>query len=283
MRTSITTSLLLFILIFTPVTSQAAVNNAIYNSMTTNEKIAYLYGMVAQLQMLLAFQIENTNANSSSNSSNNDRNRADVDISTLSATDIEEDEAELRAQIDLDGEDEAFVWFEYGEDDDDLDERTSRIRVTDNRGDRQTVSITVDDLDDDERYYFRAVVQDEDGDRSYGSVRNFRTDEDDRNSSSNNSSGSGDFDLDVSDRVIERGDSVTVDWEVPSNDASSRNWLGLYLVGNDNRSFVKWVYLDNDDNGSERFTIDNRGEYEFRLFLNNTYTDVVTSVRVEVE
>jgi len=59
--------------------------------------------------------------NRTSNSNSND-----VDVETTSATNIEDDEADLRGRLDLEGERSAEVWFEYGEDDDDLDERTNK-------------------------------------------------------------------------------------------------------------------------------------------------------------
>ena len=268
------TSFILLALVLTPVTSQA--QSAVYNTMTTNEKIAFLYGMIAQLQIILEMRIE-----TESDSSNvfSTRDRSDIDVETRSATDVEEDEAELRAEIDLNGEDEARVWFEYGERSNDLDEDTSKRRITDSRGDEVDVSVTIDDLDEDERYYFRAVAEDEDGDRSYGSVRNFTTDDDGGSSSSN----SDDFELEVSDTTIEEGDEVEVDWEIPSDEEGSQNWIGLYEVGEDNRDFVEWEYIDDDDSGSMTFEIDDRGEYEFRLFLNNSYDDEITSDEIEVE
>lgn len=265
----ITASLLTVAVLVMPATSQAATVNtsAVFNSLTTQEKIAYLYGMIAQLQLLIEWQLENEGSSSSG--------RSRIAIETRPATNIKDDEATLRLQLDLNGEDEARVWFEYGEDTD-LDDDTAKRRVTDSRGDDQSISITIDDLDEDERYYFRAVVEDEDGDRRYGSIRNFRTDDD------GGSSSAGDFELDVSDTLIDEGDEVDVDWQIPDDETGSQNWIGLYEVGDDNRNYVTWVYIDNDDSGTESFEIDDEGEYEFRLFLDNSYDDEVTSDRVEV-
>ena len=263
--------LLLVALVTAPLSSYAAVSTtAVYNTMNTQEKIAYLYGMIAQLQMLLELKLEQEGSS----------DRSDIDVDTLSATDIEEDEAELRMRIDLNREDEARVWFEYGEDDDDMDERTAKRTVTDSRGDEHTVSIIEDGLDADERYYFRAVAEDENGDRSYGDIRNFRTDDD---GGSGGSSSSGDFELTISDTTVDAGDEVEIEWEIPEDDAGTRNWLGLYEVGESNQDYVKWVYIDNDESGVEYFTIDSEGEFEFRLFLNNSYDDEVTSDEIEAE
>lgn len=251
-----------------------------YESMTTQEKIAYLYGMIAQLQMLLELMLEAEEEGGTIGVPRPSRG-ADVSVSTLSARDIEAEEAELRGEIDLEGEDEALVWFEYGEDDDDLDERTTKRRITDSRGDERTFDRIIDDLDEDERYYFRAVAEDEDGDRDYGSIRSFRTDEDD-DDYDDDSVSSGDFELRLSDTSIDAGDEIEVDWEIPSDEVGSQNWIGLYEEGDSNSSYVDWEYIDDDDTGSVTFRIDDEGDYEIRLFLDNSYTVEIESDVIEV-
>lgn len=245
-----------------------------YRPQTVQEMIAYLYGIIAQLQAeLYARQGASSSdigvAQPGSSSS-------DIEIETLSAADIQEDEADLRGRFDLNREDYVTVWFEYGQDRD-LDERTSKHRVTDSRGDVQTFTINVDDLEEDEKYYFRAVGEGPDGDREYGDIRTFTTDE------NGGSSSSGDFELSVSDTQIDEGDEVEVDWEVPSRDAGARNWIGLYERDDDNEDYIQWKYIDNDTDGTVEFTINDAGTYEFRLFLDNSYDDQVTSARIEVD
>ena len=286
--TTMTTRVIAFVLLLAmvsiPVQSSAQERHGeVYASMTTEEKVAYLYGMIAQLQILLELMLEAEDDDDSNIGIVRSSRGADVSVTTLSARDIKEDEAELRGEIDFEGEDEALVWFEYGEDDDDLDERTSKRRVTDSRGDELSFDETIDDLDEDERYYFRAVAEDENGDRDYGSIRSFTTEEDDDDNDDSSSSSNGDFELSLSDTEINEGDSIEVDWEVPSGDASSQNWIGLYREGDGNSSYVEWTYIDDDTDGSERFTINNEGEYEFRLFLNNSYNVEVESDIVTVE
>ena len=261
--------------VVTPISAGAATyttNAAVYNGMSVQEKIAYLYGMIAQLQWLLQQKLDLEGSGSSSS------NNADVDVDTLSATNINKYDAELRMQIDLNGEDEAVTWFEYGQSSSRLNERTSKTRVTDSRGDVRTISDDIDNLDSGEKYYFRAVVEDENGDRSYGSTRSFTTD-----GSSSGSSSSGDFALDVDDTSISAGDDIEVTWQVEDGEEGSQNWIGLYKTGANNNTYVKWVYVDNDTDGTEYFTIDTAGTYEFRLFLDNNYTDVATSPRVTVD
>lgn len=279
MYTKISALVLMVALVITPLTTQASTHyGEAYDRMTTEEKIAYLYGMIAQLQMLVELMLA-AEADTDDDSSSGSRSNLDVD--TLSATDIETDEAELRGRIDLNREKVAFVWFEYGERSSRLDEQTTERRITDYRGDIHTHAVIVDDLDEGERYYYRVVAEDEDGDRAYGAIRSFVT-EDDSNDDDSTSATSGDFELSLSDTSIEVGESVDVDWEIPSADAGGQNWIGLYREGAANATYVEWTYIGSGTSGTETFTLSTAGDYEFRLFLNNSYEAEVESVVVEV-
>lgn len=103
---------------------------------------------------------------------------ARVEVETLRAIDVEDDEASVYGSIDLDGARYADVWFEYGEDDDDLDERSRMGRI--DRNDRRTFRADLEDLDEDERYYYRALARDPQGRIDRGVIRSFFTDEDRR-------------------------------------------------------------------------------------------------------
>lgn len=246
-------------------------NQVDYDTLSLQGKIIYLLGMVDQLQALLILAEDEEDSLSDSDSR--------VEVATLSVTDVEDDEAQLRGQVDLERDDEVTVWFEYGEDNDDLDDDTSKRTLRDNDGQIQTFSRTIDDLDDDERYYFRAVVEDEDGDRDYGDIKTFTTDDDNKHSSNDD-----DFDLDLSDRSIDEGDRVTIEWTIPEDDTGIYNWIGLYEVGDDNEEYIDWVYLDrNEHEGSDTFRINDSGDYEFRIFLDNSYDDEYTSREIEVD
>lgn len=284
--TGVITAVFLFVVVAMPVQVHAQSNyGEAYERMTTEEKIAYLYGMIAQLQMLLELMLE-AEENGEVGVPRPSRD-ADVAVRTLSARDIETDEAELRGELDLEGEDEARVWFEYGEEEDDLDERTSKRRLTDSRGDERRFDATIDDLDEDERYYFRAVAEDEDDDRDYGVIRSFRTDEDDDTDDTDDEdedvvSDDG-FELRIEDTTLEEGDEVEIDWEVPGEDAGSQNWIGLFEEGDSDRSYINWEYLGNDDSGSVSFRLNEAGDYEVRLFLDNSYDVEIESGVIEVE
>jgi hypothetical protein len=102
------------------------------------------------------------------------------DVTTLSADDIDEDSAVLQGEADPNGDALTEVWFEYGEDEDDLDETTyvSSSDYDDNE-DEDTVDFDkkITGLDEDTKYYFRACAENSEGE-DCGSIRSFTTDED---------------------------------------------------------------------------------------------------------
>jgi len=99
--------------------------------------------------------------------------RSAVRISTARANNLDENRATLHARIDFRSETYARIWFEYGDEEDELFERTPRatIRV----GDGSEYERTVRGLEDEYRYYFRAVAQDPQGSLSYGRTYSFTT------------------------------------------------------------------------------------------------------------
>lgn len=107
---------------------------------------------------------------------------SDVDVTTRSATDIDDEEATLRGRVDFNNEDEATVYFQYGRTSSNLSYETTHF-VLDEDDDDEYFEHTITNLRDDTKYYFRAVAEDEEGDRDYGSVLSFTTDD---SSSSNN-------------------------------------------------------------------------------------------------
>lgn len=105
---------------------------------------------------------------------------SDVQISTLSAIEIELDEAVLRGSVvDFNDSSYADVWFEYGTESNELNEDTLTMRIDDNYNGNFSRRVT--GLDEDTRYYFRAVGESDINDRDYGLIRNFRTDSDSSN------------------------------------------------------------------------------------------------------
>jgi len=103
--------------------------------------------------------------------------KSDVNVITRSATDIDEDSALLRGKLELDDDEDVEVWFEYGTRSSNLSEESDML--TRDEDDAEAFSIRVDDLEDNTRYYFRAVAEDENGDLDRGTILSFVTRDDD--------------------------------------------------------------------------------------------------------
>lgn len=116
---------------------------------------------------------------------NDGGNNGDIEVTTLSAQDVDENSAALRGDIEETNGEEVERWFEWGTDDDDLDETLSLSGSTDNEG---TFEKTLSGLDEDETYYFRACIEEEDGnDEDCGIIKSFTTDDDNNNDNDNDS------------------------------------------------------------------------------------------------
>lgn len=283
-RTAFVTILGVMMLLATPVQPVLAVSES-YEPQSIEEMIAYLYGMISQLQAQLDAR-EGTDG-----STNRPRPSAyDIDVDTRSPSRVTDDSALLRGRVDLDDAAYVRVWFEYGETTR-LGERTSVRRLADDDGESQSFSRRVDDLDDDERYYYRAVAEAPGGERFYGALDSFTTedssrwwddDDDWRDDDDDDDDVSGAI-VRVSDATVDQGDTIEVDWVVPTRYQSSTNWIGLYERGASDQSYRTYVYTTDDTRGTVTFRLSQRGEYEFRLFYNNGYDQLAESRRVTVE
>lgn len=140
---------------------------------TNAELIAYLYGIVVQLQAQLEALKEADSNNSRPHTTNVNRGRNPyfVNVITLAPTAISRNAATLKAEVDKGGSEYLDVWFEYGEDVD--DDRSKSQSITQSQ--RQSITMVIDELDDDTDYEFRIVAEDEDGNRRYGEIRTFTT------------------------------------------------------------------------------------------------------------
>lgn len=180
-----------------PAANAATYYNYQYSSQSQEETIAQLQSIVNQLLAQLRSQGYNTNVqyqytypsqyrnygqyrsaqvrqnkkkdNYNYNYGYNYYNNAEVEVETRYAS-YSDDEVDLYGAVDLNRADYAYVWFEYGEDDD-MDEDTSQKKVT--RDGTFHASLDVDDLEEDEVYYYRAVAKDDEGDYDYGVTRSF--------------------------------------------------------------------------------------------------------------
>ena len=74
------------------------------------------------------------------------------------------------------------------------------------------------------------------------------------------------------------GANVTVTWN-SSTTRAANDWIGLYLQGAPDTSFISFQYLGaTGAGGTKTFTMPARnGVYEFRYFLTDTYNKAATS------
>lgn len=180
----------------------------------------------------------NTSSNSSSDVSgygttDPDRGESgsyDIELDTLSAQDVEEDEATIRTNIDLNGASKAVGFFEYGTSRSNLKYETKTLNIVNSGDDTRSFSVTIDDLDEDETYYYRPVAYGPDGYKQYGDTRSFTTDDDSRSSSrSSSNDDEPDVDTDGYDRVEET--TAYIYGEADMNDY--RNGKVFFIFGVD--------------------------------------------------
>lgn len=118
------------------------------------------------------------------NDNDNDNNNDSLEVTTLSASSIDSDSATLRGEIEsLDSDNDYERYFEWGTDEDDLDETLTVSGTTDNTG---SFSRTLSGLSDDREYFYRACAEEDGGgEDDCGSIRSFTTDEENNNSNDN--------------------------------------------------------------------------------------------------
>ena len=124
----------------------------------------------------------NGDADDNDDDDDEDEDSDGPEVTTRNAEDIDDNSAELVCDVEA-GDEDTDVWFEWGDDDDDLDEETSDETVDAN--DDDTIGITITGLDEDTKYFFRCVAEDDDGNDDEGSVKSFTTDDEDDDSDEN--------------------------------------------------------------------------------------------------
>lgn len=171
----------------------------------------------------------------------------DVEVSTDDADVESDDTAVLSGDVELDDAPYAIVWFDYGTDGD-MDEESDSLKLTDD----DSFEIEVDDLDEDERYYFRAVAEDPSGYRVYGSIKAFGTDEDDDDDDDN------DNDEDTPEATTQDAEDVEEDraelhGEIEMNDFD--DGIAFFVYGEDESAIEdvedEDTYNDVDEDGDD--------------------------------
>lgn len=232
-------------------------------SQFTNQYQAQLL-YIQQLQSLISLLESLLNQNGDDFNFDDDDDdssgNAEISITTLSAEDIEDERARLRGEVDFDSSDFAYVWFEYGEDDDDLDESTPRVRRDDD--DDEEFAVILTRLEEDQRYHFRAAGKDEDGRNDYGSTRSFTTDDDGRNNDDDDDDDDDqEPDVETRDANDITDDSAVLEGEVDMNDFEDGLVFLVYgededLIDDIESDFDSYDDVDEDGDDLQKVQVD---------------------------
>jgi len=231
------------------------------NTYNTEYLQAYIKQLQALLEQLQKLQAQyNYNYDYSNNSS-------EVDVTTRSATNIEDDRATLRGVVDFNSSDEATVYFRWGTSASNLRYETTNV-VLDENDDVTDFEATITKLNDDTTYYYRAVAEDEDGYKDYGTIMNFTTD--------NTSSSNEDWHTDSAKYITD--DSARLYGSVDMNDFNNGD---VFFVYGEDESQVDDVaddydtYSDVDEDGADlqKVLVDNDLDSDKSYWLNITGLD----------
>ncbi len=262
-------TLLVVVMLFMPIFSYRAyaqTDATTYHPTSLQEVIAYLYGVIATLEAQLAAK-QGTSVVSTTGRTT---------VSTLTPTRINDNEATLRGEVAFGSAEYVYVYFDYGTDSS-FDDRTSRVR-TYRTSSVKSFSADLEDLRDDEKYYYRAVVELPNGTLLRGTTRTFTTDEYDDDDDDYRSSG----DIDIDDDEYRSGDTITVRIDAPSSVEIGSGWIGLYEVDASDRSYLSYRFINRRDQTFTFTAPQDRGEYEFRMFADENYDRVEVSDSFEV-
>jgi len=150
----------------------------------------------------------------------------DVEVDTVDVDVEGDDSATFTGEVELDDASYVNVWFAYGTDSS-LDEETDEERVDDDG----EFEIEVDDLDEDERYYVRAVAEDPSGYLTYGDILAFTTGDDDNDDDDDDNSDDDLPEAETLDAEDVSDDSAELHGEISMNDFE--DGLAFFVYGED--------------------------------------------------
>ncbi len=152
--------------------------NFSYNLTNLDNDTTYYFRAVARDEdgvtdygVIRSFQTCDSNDDCGDNNNGDDK----PEVMTDSATNIQNNSATLNGELeDLGGDDEAEVWFEYGDDKDEVEDGDADDTSREDMDDEDDFSDHISGLRNNTTYYFRAVARNSEG-TDYGSIRSFRT------------------------------------------------------------------------------------------------------------
>lgn len=247
-----------------------------------DQRLQQLLEQIAQLQRLLlqlqAGSIHNSDYDYDSDyESNSD---SEIELLTRAANDITDDSARLRGEVlDFNRSDYADVWFELGTSRNNLDKRTPIERIDEDE--TEDFFIRVANLRDDTRYYFRAVGEDDDEEKEYGSILEFRTRDDGRyNDDYDYDDREDEPDVSTSDAFDIGRSSARIEGAVDMNDF--RNGEVFLVYGEDEdeiddiaNDFYSYADVDEDGDDVRKFRVarNQNNDSTYKLNINGLYRD----------
>lgn len=281
-----------FIVIF----SIPAVSFAQYQPQTESQQIAYLYGVIAQLQaQLAALQAAQPHPTTptyyytpSSQSSSNEVTAITGSVHTSSG------EVMLEGQIDFDASDRVRAWFEYGTNQS-VTQSTQSVDITGSSNTIKSIAISASVISSYSTYQYRLVVEDGDGDFSEGilksfTVSNYTNDIDDNDNDSDSN------DEDTPDVTTDNADNIDYDRAELQGDVDMNDFedgLVFFVYGEDeddvNDVEDENEYSDIDTNGDDLQKVlidsdlDSDDSYEYTVLGLDEDHDYYFRICVEYE
>lgn len=249
---------LIFFGVLAPSTSSAQT----YTPSTQSEYIAYLQGIVTALQA----QLGATGGSSDSR------------VTTLTPASA----VTLRARFDIDKDRYAYAWFEYGEGSA-LNKKTARTKVS-RSGNSDTIEHTahLSNLTRGQSYSYRPVFETTGGRKYYGARQTIAAGNGNTTNNNNDYTNNDSRTLSVDKTRYEMGDSIIVQYNIPSSRVEDNNWIGIFKTSADDNEYSYWKYVD-DSSGTLTVSVPyEKGNYEMRLFLDDSDRKYATSQRFSV-
>jgi hypothetical protein len=229
-----------------------------------------VYALLAQLQALQGggnyTYTHTTKPTSIKYTTGYDHEDYDIEVDTEDV-DVNDDEATFTGSIELDDASYAHVWFQYGTDGD-LDEETDDMKVTDD----EDFEMDVDDLDEGDRYYVRAVAQDPSGYVTYGDILAFTAGNDDDDDEDEDDDDDDNND-DIPEAITEDADDVDengaeIRGEIEMNDFE--DGLAFFVYGQDEDAIED---VEEEDSYSD---VDSDGDDIQKFVLSSNLDDTRT-------
>lgn len=188
-------------------------------------------------------------------------------VSTTGHEDVATEEATILGELDVIGlESEITAYFEWGESEGDLDEKTENITLETTGHFNETL----EDLEPETEYYYRAVIEWDE--KETGDTLSFTTDPE----------AEFEIEIDEHDEEVMQEEVVEVEYTVTNEGGSEGTQDIVLYVEDEEKDRDENVELGVDETDSGQFTWetseDDRGEYELTVETEDDHDNVETNV-----